>query len=101
MKTTRFLFSGIALCAVSLSLAGCNLLPGRSVAPTDDSKVPLTDVPERVFWGDTHLHTSNSVDAFGFGVRLGPEEALRFARGEEVTSTLGLKARLATRSTGW
>jgi selenocysteine lyase/cysteine desulfurase len=31
---------------------------------------------------------------FGFGVKLGPEDALRFARGEEVTSTGGLKAQL-------
>jgi Protein of unknown function (DUF3604) len=49
----------------------------------------------KLLWGDTHLHTSNSIDAFGFGVKLGPEEALRFARGEEVTSTWGLKAKLA------
>lgn len=48
----------------------------------------------KLLWGDTHLHTSNSIDAFGFGVKLGPEEALRFARGEEITSTWGLKARL-------
>ena len=47
-----------------------------------------------MLWGDTHLHTANSVDAFGFGVRLSPEDALRFARGEEVTSTTGLKAKL-------
>ena len=50
---------------------------------------------ESVYWGDTHLHTDNSVDAFGFGVRLGPEEALRFARGEEVTATTGAQAQLA------
>jgi hypothetical protein len=49
----------------------------------------------RVFWGDTHLHTSNSVDAFSFGTRLGPEEAFRFARGEEIVSTSGQRARLA------
>jgi hypothetical protein len=49
----------------------------------------------KLLWGDTHLHTSNSIDAFGFGVKLGPEEALHFARGEEVTSTWGLKAKLA------
>lgn len=48
----------------------------------------------KLLWGDTHLHTSNSIDAFGFGVKLGPEEALRFARGEEITSTWGLKAKL-------
>ncbi|MBL0925085.1 MAG: DUF3604 domain-containing protein [Sphingomonadaceae bacterium] len=49
----------------------------------------------KLLWGDTHLHTSNSSDAFAFGVRLGPEEALRFASGEEVTATMGMKAKLS------
>lgn len=52
-------------------------------------------VPNRVYWGDTHLHTSYSMDAGAFGNRLGPEEAYRFARGEEVESTAGGPARLA------
>jgi len=52
-------------------------------------------VPRQVYWGDTHLHTANSGDAFGLGARLGPEEAYRFARGETVTSSTGLPARLA------
>ena len=38
--------------------------------------------PTRVFWGDTHLHTSNSLDARAVGCTLGPEEAFRFARGD-------------------
>lgn len=50
--------------------------------------------PQRPLWGDTHLHTANSFDAFTAGNRLGPEEALRFAIGEEVTSSTGIKARL-------
>ncbi len=37
--------------------------------------------PTRVLWGDTHLHTANSVDAGFTGTKLGPEEAYRFARG--------------------
>jgi hypothetical protein len=57
-------------------------------------KEVTSGVATKLLWGDTHLHTSNSIDAFGFGVKLGPEEALRFARGEEVTSTWGLKAKL-------
>ena len=73
-------------------VAGCDQL--KKVAGGKDVVVKETEFPERVLWGDTHLHTANSVDAFGFGVRLGPEEALRFARGEEVTSTTGLKAKL-------
>ncbi len=50
--------------------------------------------PTKVLWGDTHLHTAVSVDA-GTMCRLGQEEALRFARGEEVTSTGGLRAKLS------
>ncbi|MBL8201620.1 MAG: DUF3604 domain-containing protein [Chromatiales bacterium] len=50
--------------------------------------------PTRVLWGDTHLHTSISVDA-GTMNRVGQEDAFRFARGEEVTSTGGLRAKLS------
>jgi len=51
--------------------------------------------PERPLWGDTHLHTSLSMDAGLFGNRLPPTEAYRFARGEEVVSSTGLPARLS------
>lgn len=50
--------------------------------------------PQRPLWGDTHLHTTNSFDAFAAGNRLTPDDALRFARGEEVSSSTGLKAQL-------
>jgi len=50
--------------------------------------------PDRVFFGDTHLHTSYSTDAGMFGNTLGPEEAYRFAKGETVTSSTGLRTRL-------
>jgi len=52
-------------------------------------------VPTRVFWGETHLHTEVSFDAGAFGVRLSPEDAYRFARGEEVESSTAGPARLA------
>ena len=51
--------------------------------------------PTQVFWGDTHLHTELSTDAGAFGNRLGLDEAYRFARGEEVRSSTGLRARLS------
>ncbi len=51
--------------------------------------------PTRVLWGDTHLHTDNSLDAAAFGNTLGPEEAYRFARGEEVVSSTGQRVRLS------
>ncbi len=87
MKRALWLTGTVAL----LALAGCDKLPGGKRA---DADVPEAPYPQQVYWGDTHLHTSNSIDAFGFGVRLGPEESLRFARGEEVTATMGMKAKL-------
>jgi len=53
------------------------------------------DFPTQVFWGDTHLHTGMSMDAGAFGARLDPEDAHRFARGEELTSSTGLRVKLS------
>ena len=50
--------------------------------------------PSQVYWGDTHLHTAVSVDA-GTMCRVGQEDAFRFARGEEITTTHGLRAKLS------
>ena len=49
----------------------------------------------RPFFGDTHLHTSFSMDAGAFGARLGAEDAYRFARGEEVMASSGQRAKLS------
>jgi hypothetical protein len=87
------------LIAAAMLLAGTSLTAGcdriKHIVGGEKAAVKDTAYPEQVFWGDTHLHTANSVDAFGFGNRLDPEQALRFARGEEVTSSTGQKAKLA------
>jgi len=48
----------------------------------------------QVFWGDQHLHTAFSCDAGMVGDRLGPDDAFRFARGEQMRSTSGQLVRL-------
>jgi hypothetical protein len=50
--------------------------------------------PNRVLWGDTHLHTSYSTDAGMIGNFLSPETAYRFARGEVVRASAGARAKL-------
>lgn len=52
------------------------------------------DYPDRVFWGDTHLHTSYSYDAGLVGNTLGPAEAYQFAKGKQVISATGVPAKL-------
>ena len=53
------------------------------------------DFPNQLLWGDTHLHTGLSFDAGTFGNRLMPEDAYKFARGEEVVSSTGIAAKLS------
>jgi hypothetical protein len=51
--------------------------------------------PIRPYFGDTHLHTSFSMDAGAFGARLTPDDAYAFARGEQVTSSTGQPVKLS------
>jgi hypothetical protein len=94
MQTTR-IFSA-ALCG-ALLLAGSALAqdaPAPRAKAKNYSPYPTQTFPNRVYFGDTHLHTSYSTDAGMIGNTLGPEEAYRFARGEQVTSSTGLPAKL-------
>ena len=50
--------------------------------------------PTKVYWGDTHLHSTLSHDAFHNGNRLNPDDAYRFAKGETVVSSSGQEVRL-------
>ena len=69
----------------------------EKVYPTKRAYSPYAgrNFPTRPLFGDTHLHTSASFDAGAFGARLGPREALRFARGEEVMASSGQPAKLS------
>jgi hypothetical protein len=75
---------------MTLTPADAGLFKAPSYSPYSGRRFPT-----RVFWGDTHLHTSNSLDARAFGVTLDPEQAYRFARGEEVTSSHGVRLKLS------
>ncbi|MBE1282909.1 MAG: DUF3604 domain-containing protein [Rhodobacteraceae bacterium] len=64
------------------------------LAPDGFSPYAGRNFPTRPLWGDSHLHTEVSVDA-GTMNRLSQADAFRFARGEEVTTTHGLRAKLS------
>ena len=70
-------------------------MPPPSTAAVQYSPYPRESFPDNVYFGDTHLHTSYSADAGMAGAFVGPEEAYRFALGEQITSNTGLPAQLA------
>jgi len=63
-------------------------------SPYVERTVQDKNFAEGLYWGDTHLHTRYSSDSGMIGNKLGPDEAYRFAKGEEVTSSTGQRARL-------
>jgi len=63
---------------------------GKSYSPYAGRQTALMPL-----WGDSHLHTDISMDAGAFGNRLGLDEAYRFARGDEVVTSTGIRARLS------
>jgi hypothetical protein len=65
------------------------LYPGKAYSP-----YAQREFPSQVYWGETHLHTGYSLDSGLFGNTLTPEDAYRFARGEEVRSSTGLPVKL-------
>jgi hypothetical protein len=62
--------------------------------PTEYSPYLKDTYPDNVYFGDTHVHTSYSADSGLFGNNIGPDKAYRFGKGEEVTASYGVKARL-------
>lgn len=80
--------------------AGCGSTSGNDEPASDDAQMTLP-APElaaseasrcdsfepgqkQVYWGDMHVHTSISLDAYAFGTVDGPEAAFAYARGEPV-----------------
>ena len=52
-------------------------------------------VPDRqVYFGDLHIHTKFSLDAFRFGTRTSPDDAYRFAKGESLRHPAGFDVQL-------
>ena len=69
--------------------------PPSAAAPVEERNQPNPD--RNAYFGDEHLHTSWSVDAWVMGNRLtGPAEALKYAQGETIKHPLGYDIKIDT-----
>ena len=98
----KFLFSIAAALLSAMVFATDDVgTPDKEKLDAAHKKAPLyspyagRDFPTRPFFGDTHLHTSVSFDAGAFGARVGPRDAYRLARGEEITASSGQPVKLS------
>ena len=70
--------------------------PAKSVGPAQAVKtgdIPLVET-KIALYGDLHVHTTNSFDAFIFGTRTDADAAYRFAKGEAIDNGAGDKIKL-------
>ena len=84
----------VILSLVLIASAQAQHTPPPSKEKVTYSPYPEQTFPNRVYFGDTHLHTGYSADAGMVGCTLTPEDAFRFSRGELVTSSHGLPVKL-------
>ena len=86
----------LSLAFASSSFAQELTVNSENVVSKNAEYSPFVDqhFPTRILWGDTHLHTRNSPDAGFLGNTLSPDDAFRFARGEEVTASNGFRSQL-------
>ena len=91
--TIRFYVPVTAL-TLSMVLVACEPTPQVSETPQGEKALPaapatatkdiVSNPMKNAYFGETHIHTAYSLDAYIGGARLTPDDAYRFAKGEEM-----------------
>src|ERR1017187_9373473 len=94
MSKTRAGFFLLASATAILTLAGCTTKKSEAPSgaqPADQAQStqaagprPARNPLKNAYFGDLHLHSGYSMDAFAFGTRTTPEDSYRYAMGETV-----------------
>lgn len=84
-----------------LSAAAAACSAPESTTPATETEVTETQAPtiertatKNAYFGDLHVHTQNSFDAYIFNTRRTPDDAYRFAKGEKIPHDAGYEIQL-------
>ncbi|MEL7032196.1 MAG: DUF3604 domain-containing protein [Pseudomonadota bacterium] len=93
---------------LALALAGCSPAIESSpessdttvsdvaeTTPTEDTRTAGYSETRNAYFGDLHIHTRNSFDAYIFNVRRTADDAYRFAKGETISHPSGFDMTIA------
>ncbi len=93
-RSLLFGLMAVALCSrLPLSLAADGSGQERAEA-AQPSQRPAPNLLRNAYFGDLHVHTSYSLDAYSFGNRNDPRIAYRYGRGDPVILTGGIRSQL-------
>lgn len=98
-RAAAVLLGGALLGAAAAGCAGGGgpAAAATAAAPPPESAAAQTAAPNplrNVYFGDLHVHTNFSYDAFLNGTRATPHDAYRYAKGEALTHPAGFEVRL-------
>ncbi|KCZ87333.1 DUF3604 domain-containing protein [Hyphomonas johnsonii] len=95
----------LMLASATLALVACNGAKTEKPADTETAAPAAPAAPEgatpgynadrNAYFGDTHIHTRNSFDAYIFNVRRTADDAYRFAKGETIKHPSGFDMTVA------
>ncbi|MEM9263395.1 MAG: DUF3604 domain-containing protein, partial [Pseudomonadota bacterium] len=68
---------------------GVEINSDAATETTDRSVHPVANPDRNAYFGDLHIHTRNSFDAYIFNVRRTADDAYRFAKGETIKHPSG------------
>jgi Protein of unknown function (DUF3604) len=97
MKFTR----SASIAALAVAITACSSPDSVTedaaveAAPEDVSATTEYAVTRNAYFGDLHIHTRNSFDAYIFNVRRTADDAYRFAKGETVQHPSGFDMNIA------
>ena len=92
----------ISVVALSIAMCGCSRFEDPTMdvvydsdgAPAPSRREPVPhNATRNLLWGDLHIHTALSFDAFTMGVRAMPDDAYRFLQGGTIQHGLGYPIR--------
>lgn len=84
---------------VSILLASCSQPSTTPIIEAPNANAKAAEMPapnplRNVYFGDLHLHTRNSFDAYVFNVRASPDDAYAYAKGKPIAHAMGFELRL-------
>ncbi len=89
----RFLTASFMALTIAACSNGDNKTNSSETAPEKTSQVTAQssaeNLPMNAYFGELHVHTKNSFDAYIFNVRSTPDDVYRFAKGETVRHPAG------------
>jgi hypothetical protein len=92
LRATNFLYTAFAGLFLIVMMSNISAQASDHKHASDHKR----PADRQVFFGETHLHTVLSFDAYIFGNRNGPDEAYRYAKGEAINHPAGFTMKLET-----